>query len=81
MQKQIINNLQIKSCRQMSLKIYAAEQCGYKEGKKSEVIRKLVNTVDPVLRLYKYLFSEISCILQIQATMGWFSGSVVEALW
>lgn len=49
MQEQIINNLQIKSCRQMRLKIYAAEQCNYKEGKKSEVIRNSVNTVDSVI--------------------------------
>lgn len=51
MQEQIINNLQIKSWRQMRLKIYASEQCGYKEIRKSEVIRNPVNAVDPVLSL------------------------------
>lgn len=47
MQEQIINNLQFKSWRQM----YASEQCGYKEIRKSEVIRNPVNAVDPVFNL------------------------------
>lgn len=53
MQEHIINNLQIKSLRKLRLKIHIAEQCCYKESKKSEVIRNPISTVDPGLSLYK----------------------------